>query len=634
MTQDVVMKKIYIICSLSIVIWVIASCGSLPLNGVVAEPTTTPPLLLPSFENNQIIVVSITPTPLAPEPQTLGKIVFLSDRDGNDDIYRMNSDGSGLARLTDTSTRKATPVWSPDHSRIAFVAEERGTPHIYMIQPDGTALQRITHELQAAHSPTWSPDGERLAFVIPGRAHDTIAWIMIETGDVTELTSAFGSVTHLAWSPDGRDLAFSSPDGTIDGKRDIFLMPIDGIAPTINLTNAPGDDDAPAWSTAGRGQDVRIAFQSDRDGQTEVYVMQRNGTAQTRLTRHRAFDGQPTWSSDGRWIAFVSDRGGSEAIYMMRDNGSDQTLIAPSVSRDWHPHWQPPPPVPAIRELVFSMTPHRVNRNLVLMNENGTGLTYVTRDATADDISPAWSPDGTRIAFAGHRGSTYDIWVLPVDGSSDPQNLTESDEREMHPVWSPDGTRIAFEARHGNTWDVFVMRADGSDEPQNLTNSPSRDGNPTWSPDGRRLAFASDRGGNFDIYVMDVDGREPPRNITRSPTKDVFPDWSPTADEIVYRSVIDGRSQLFVVRADGTELRPLLLSQSNDDQPSWSPDGRSVAFVSDRSDISGRSMNPTGMTQIFVFHTETREVVAVSPPVERAQYPAWRPIPTDIGGGQ
>ncbi|MCU0475566.1 MAG: hypothetical protein MUC99_05560, partial [Anaerolineae bacterium] len=124
----------------------------------------------------------------------------------------------------------------------------------------------------------------------------------------------------------------------------------------------------------------------------------------------------------------------------------------------------------------------------------------------ADDVEPAWSPDGRRIVFASNRDGNYEIYVMNVDGSN-LVRLTNDPSDDRSPAWSPDGQYIAFHSTRGTvTSDIFVMRADGSN-PVQLTDDPAYDLAPAWSADGRRIAFHTQRnGGDNDIAIMDFNG--------------------------------------------------------------------------------------------------------------------------------
>jgi Tol biopolymer transport system component len=127
--------------------------------------------------------------------------------------------------------------------------------------------------------------------------------------------------------------------------------------------------------------------------------------------------------------------------------------------------------------------------------------------ASGDGVSfdaPAWSPDGSSIAFHSLRDGNYDIYVMDADGSNEIR-LTTDGSADLNPVWSPDGLRIAFVSTRDADYELYVMNADGSDQ-QRLTESGGRDEHPTWSPDGSRIAFSSDRDGRRELFVMDADG--------------------------------------------------------------------------------------------------------------------------------
>jgi len=147
--------------------------------------------------------------------------------------------------------------------------------------------------------------------------------------------NAAGNDSLPVWSPNGQKLAFETDR---DGNREIYVMNADGSAPT-NLTNNPAFDADPAWSPDGR----ELAFATDRDGDFEVYVMNADGNAPTNLTNNPGFDGHPAWSPDGRRLAFESERDGNREIYVMNADGSAQTNLTNNPAFDSEPDWQPVP---------------------------------------------------------------------------------------------------------------------------------------------------------------------------------------------------------------------------------------------------------------------------------------------------
>jgi hypothetical protein len=261
----------------------------------------------------------------------------------------------------------------------------------------------------------------------------------------------------------------------------------------------------------------KIAFDSNRDGNGEIYVMNADGGGVVRLTNHPATDGDPAWSPDGRQIAFVSSRDGNSDIYVMNADGSSQIRLTDNPARDHQPAW-----LPDGQHIAF-VSDRDGNTEIYVMYADGSGLTRATNHP-AYDWFPAWSPSGEQIAFTSNRDGSSKVYLMGVDGSGQARPLNNSTFGGA-PAWSPDGQQIAFyAAREGTNYEIYVINADGNDLTR-LTDNPAFDSDPAWSPSGQQIAFMSDRDGNLEIYVMSADGTGLKR-LTNHEAADGNPAWS------------------------------------------------------------------------------------------------------------
>jgi WD40 repeat protein len=192
---------------------------------------------------------------------------------------------------------------------------------------------------------------------------------------------------------------------------------------------------------------------------------------------------------------------------------------------------------------------------------------------------PAWSPDGTRLAFTATRAGNQDIYVIARDGTGE-RRLTVDPAPDSGAAWSPDGGSIAFESTRDGDTDIYVMNADGT-VVRHLTSTPGVDEHPAWSPDGRRIAFESARDGNLELYVMAADGSAQTR-VTSDPQPDHDPSWSPDGHELAFVSDTPPHTELLVISPDNGIMRQLTGGIAKDESPVWSPDGRLIAFSSNR----------------------------------------------------
>jgi len=317
------------------------------------------------------------------ECQPTGRMSFSSSRGGQDQIYTINADGTGLVNVSVLLPVEVPNYdWSPDGSQIAFECDYA----VCVINSDGTDLRTIADDI--TYNPTWSPDGTQIAFQwddenpsnslnyqIWGAYADGsglwqisdnewnaggisiwswdgrwVAWvathpidtcnpacnseIWVATADGQEHRRLTDHPSHdypTDWSPDGSKIVFRAGR---DDNNEGHIMSSDGTE-VMNLTNHPADDYGGSWSPDGS----KIAFGTNRDGNLEVYVMNADGSSVVNLTNHPADDYGGSWSPDGSKIAFVTDRDGNDEIYIMKADGTDPINLTNHPADDRRPGW-------------------------------------------------------------------------------------------------------------------------------------------------------------------------------------------------------------------------------------------------------------------------------------------------------
>ncbi|MFA5014963.1 MAG: M56 family metallopeptidase [Actinomycetota bacterium] len=260
------------------------------------------------------------------------KIVYSSGRDGNWEIYVMDSDGKNQVRLTDNDSSDVNPCWSPDGSKIAFESDRDGNWEIYVMDSDGKNQVRLTDNDSEDAYPFWSPDGSKIAFE-SDRDGNWEIYIMDSDGkNQVVLTTGKNSMDGFpSWCPDGSMITYSSDR---DGNWEIYVMDSDG-KNQVRFTDNDSSDLNPYWSS----NKSKIAFESDRDGNWEIYIMDSDGKNQVRLTDNDSSDVNPCWSPDGSKIAFESDRDGNWEIYVMDFDGKNQVRLTDNDSSEANPSW-------------------------------------------------------------------------------------------------------------------------------------------------------------------------------------------------------------------------------------------------------------------------------------------------------
>lgn len=283
------------------------------------------------------------------------------------------------------------------------------------------------------------------------------------------------------------------------------------------------------------------------------------------------------------------------------------TILVTSIVSPMGPAWATFPgangKIAFVRQ--FKTTGTFLRPEIYVINADGSGETKLI-----DGSMPAWSPEGSRIAFDQRsQEDVSTIYAMKDDGSA----VTELIRDANGPAWSPDGSKIAFYRCPGPECYVYVANADGSGETK-----LAQGAEPAWSPDGSRIAFY-DWQGKYDIFVVNVDGTHELR-LTDNAAKNALPsyDWSPDGSKIAFSmTYAQSSDDIYVMNSDGSGVTRLTFNGGM--MPAWSPDGSKIAFSSwrDRDNMEIYVMNADGSDQARVTITRDDSLV---------EEPDWQPI--------
>ena len=508
-----------------------------------------------------------------------GRIAFSSSRDGNFEIYIMDSDGTNEERLTSNAAADLSPSWSPNGTKIAFARADV----IYVMEANGTNVKKLTESSLVSSDPEWSPDGKRIVFSAIADGTDRDIYVL-DTADGIANDITEGSASddfEPAWSPDGSRILFTS--GINATNSGIFIMNANGGDRSLLVSD--GSNRQADWSPDGK----KIVFSGNLSRNFDIYTINADGSNMTKLTSGSSNEYYPSWSPDGKKIVFNGNIGTrNEQIHIMDSDGSNLKRLTRSLENDVSPDIRPlKTPVkeklPILREngmIAFVSERNATSDEIYVMLADGTNMTQLTSITAVSDSFPKWSPVGDKVAFISTQVGYEEIIVVDSNGTNR-VSLAKSTSPFSGLGWSPDGKQLVFSKGDSNHKWIFVMNSDGSSA-RRLTTTPSLDTDPSWSPDGEKIAFSRDLGfGNVEIYVIDKDGSDE-KKLTNLPGRDYYPRWSPEGDQIAFVTDRDGNDEVYVMNSDGRRVRNLSNNNATDHYPSWSPDGMKIIFVSDR----------------------------------------------------
>jgi len=588
-------------------------------------------------------------------------LVFGGEWEGNAEIYVRSADGVSIRNATTDPSLDVLPTWSPDGSRIAFLTDRDGDREVYSMDNSGWPVNNLTNAPSSDEScPAWSRNASRIAFRSDRNANPDMYFMNNDGSNVTQVTDDAGFECFMSWAPDESWLVFRS---NVDGDDEIFRINWDGTG-LVQLTNDAFENDAPQLSPDGS----QIVFISDRTGQGDVYVMNADGTGVVQLTNDAAADFYPTWSPDGTQITFSSDRYGEYDIFIMNADGTNVVQVTGMAGLERYGALRP--------SSVLSATSIEVNPadGIITAIGHTLQLNATARNAFGETIeSPAinWSSDDELVATVDANGLVTAVAVgaatitadIPGEASGTASvtivvaasiELTPStadtivgfayqftaiardgngDEIAGAPVeWGNDNPTVIPMSLDGNAsglgigsatitatsgdqsanatinvtaapvlpyavsftsplsgdWDVWLRSADGTTV-TNLTNYPdATDVFSSWTVDGSRLSFETDRDGNDEIYLMNADGSGQV-NLTNHPSSDICTAISRDGTKVAFASDRNGNWDLYVMDNDGGNVLQLTDDAGTHCFISWSPDDSQIIYRG----------NETGVNEIY-----------------------------------
>ncbi|MGB7202363.1 MAG: winged helix-turn-helix domain-containing protein [Pyrinomonadaceae bacterium] len=514
---------------------------------------------------------------------------------------KLSAEKNVLIRLTNSDIDEGKPEFTAD-GRIRFTRETS-----FIMNADGSAAHR-DETIPNLRSGIWSPDGTRVMFYKDGETKTAYLANADGSGEI-KLPFTFG---NCQWSADGKRFLYQSGVRQSDGgvNSNIYIYNLDtGVIDTI--VEGPSFDGDPSFAPDGSS----ILFVSDRDGNLEIYSKDLAAGETKRLTVDPAHDAFPTFAPDGTQILFSSQR-------------------------------------------------DKEDRDVFIMNADGTGVRRVTDLASNEGISnTCWSRDGTQILLLSDASGKFNVYLMNIEPFAPGPIFTDSTDqiRGVKPVpgsdkfvatvernaesfefWlmespgkriakiastnnlsvpnvSPNGSLIVFVNKVDGNSEIFAVSLDGG-APQNISNHPHTDAAPAWSPDGTRIVFVSNRGDNraaYGIFTMNADGSGV-RELYFANSFAHYPTYSPDGKRIIFNDdKIGGKTgnfELFSIDAEtGGDEQRLTFRLRYDVQPAISPDGKRIAFTRDAG----------GNGEIFVMNSDGSGVVRVTRDLADDNYPVW-----------
>jgi Tol biopolymer transport system component len=464
-------------------------------------------------------------------------VAFLADTEGRADLWIVDSSGGRPLRLTDGPGPAASPVWHPDGRSLFYVSGIEGAAEIRKVPRFGGPPQTVVRN---ARDPAVSPDGRAIAFSREGAKGMPLVWLA-PLGDPERARPVSGDPPGVfehrqpAWSPDGRTICYRD-------FHDLWLLPAGGGSAHTLTRDEPADFD-PVFSPDGR----HVYFASYRDGTRALWRVSVDGGTPERVTLGTGMETRPSLSRDGRRLAYATRSEGHALVLVERESGErtrlEESRLVGFASLD-----------PFGRFVVYTSSRENAADLWVTPLEDGrpAGEPRRLTELGGRAACPAVSPDGRWIAFYLVRDRDRDVYVVPAEGG-EPFAVAPHPGSDVLPAWTRDGTRLAFVSDRSGTeqvWAVAMKDGRPAGEPGQVTAASTWASFPRFLSDGRLVFLSGDSGGK-DIRVAGPGTGGPSRQVTSGRVA-----WSAIPDRggptlLVLAEWGNGREAIRAVPVDG-----------------------------------------------------------------------------------